>query len=169
MHLKHSFLPVLLLMLTCLPPARLHAQKPTTFVLVRHAETADDGTRDPGLSEAGRRRADRLASHLAPAGITAIYATPFRRTQQTVAPLAKQQGVPIRAYDPFDSNALKTILLTNREGTVVVAGHSNTTPALVNALIGEERFRQLPETDYATLFIVTAAEIGKGTVIRLSY
>ena len=46
-------------------------------------------TKDPDLSDAGRARAESLANVLKDAGITAIYATELKRTQQTAAPLAR--------------------------------------------------------------------------------
>jgi broad specificity phosphatase PhoE len=58
----------------------------STIFVVRHAEKAD-ATKDPDLSEAGRARAEALAKALRDAKIAAIYATEFKRTQQTAAPL----------------------------------------------------------------------------------
>ena len=64
-----------------------------TVFVVRHAERADDGAAkledDPDLSAAGRARAEALAAALEDAGITAIFATQYKRTHQTAAPLAK--------------------------------------------------------------------------------
>ena len=46
---------------------------------------------DPLLSSAGEARAARLATMLAEAGVKAIYASEFRRTQDTGKPLAAKQ------------------------------------------------------------------------------
>src|SRR5205823_9140645 len=61
----------------------------STIFIVRHAEKAASGGDNPDLSEAGRARAETLASMLKDAGVSAIYVTEFKRTQQTAAPLAK--------------------------------------------------------------------------------
>lgn len=39
--------------------------------------------------------------------------------------------------------------------TIVVAGHSNTTPALVNALLKEKKYESLPDSVYNKFWIVT--------------
>src|SRR5436190_22872808 len=69
------------------------AAEPTIFI-VRHAEKASGGdAKDPLLSEAGRARAESLATTLKDAGITAIYATEFKRTQLTAEPVARAAHV----------------------------------------------------------------------------
>ena len=52
-------------------------------VIVRHAEKATNGGNDPDLSSAGRAPADALARILKDSGITAIFTTEFKRTQET--------------------------------------------------------------------------------------
>lgn len=52
----------------------------SSFVIVRHAEKANDDPRDPNLSEAGRARAERLAAALKNQPVRAVYATAYRRT-----------------------------------------------------------------------------------------
>src|SRR5581483_9281913 len=62
----------------------------TTIVLVRHAEKELVTIDDPPLSEAGERRAERLAQIFGdvrgPGRIEAIYVTATRRAQQTAMP-----------------------------------------------------------------------------------
>ncbi|MGK7371439.1 MAG: SixA phosphatase family protein [Candidatus Halalkalibacterium sp. M3_1C_030] len=145
------------------------AQELTTFILVRHAEKVDDGTKDPAISEEGKLRAQRLADHLENTSLTAIYSTPYRRTQSTVRAIAGTHNLEIQAYDPFADNMLNKMLESNRGGIILISGHSNTTPHLVNRLIGKEKLDQLEESDYDNLFIVTVTEIGKGKLVRLTY
>ena len=101
--------------------------------LVRHAEKASDGTRDPALTPDGEARAARLAAWLSTRGIEAAWSTNYQRTRQTVAPLAKAQGLKVKLYEPGDLTAQATALLEAAQ-TAVVAGHSNTTPELAAAL-----------------------------------
>ena len=67
----------------------------STIFIVRHAEKAESGGTDPDLSEPGKARAESLANILKDAGITAIYTTEFKRTQETAAPLAKILGIAV--------------------------------------------------------------------------
>src|SRR5207249_10611921 len=62
-------------------------------VIVRHAEKAANGGNDPDLSSAGRGRAEALARILKDSGITAIFTTELKRTQETAAPTATSAHV----------------------------------------------------------------------------
>ncbi len=74
----------------------------TTLVLVRHATTAATGKRlggwTPGvhLDEAGREQAQATAERLAALPVTAVYASPLERTQETAKAIAKPHGLRVR-------------------------------------------------------------------------
>jgi len=70
----------------------VYAQQITTVILVRHAEKSSDGSKDPELTDAGNARAIALAKLLKEVKVDAIYSTGFKRTQNTVAPLAWQRN-----------------------------------------------------------------------------
>ena len=109
-------LPLLLIMLSSLAMspwifARSQDQTlPTTLVLVRHAEKADDGTDDPHLTLAGARRAEELSYLLDHVQLTAVYSTPFHRTRETAEPSARRQAKKIRLYQPNEEEFLERIL-----------------------------------------------------------
>ena len=145
------------------------AQEPIIFV-VRHAERADsnDGSsspNDPGLSEAGKARAMTLSALLKDAGITAIYATEYKRTQLTAAPLANMTGVHVEVV-PGKETASLVAKLKRQPGHVVVIAHSNTIPEILKGL-GTKTRVTVAESEYDNLFVV----VGKTTpeLIQLHY
>ena len=83
---------------------------------------------DPDLSEAGRARAQSLADVLKDAKITAIFATEFKRTQQTAAPLAKALGTHGDDGHVEDDSRRSSRSSRPPTGNVLVVGHSNTVP-----------------------------------------
>jgi len=109
---------------------------PTVVYLVRHAEKAAHGP-DPELTPQGRERAAALAEILAEAGIGRILSTDTRRTRDTAAPLARALDLPVEIYDAGDLEAVADELSGLAGAIVLVVGHSNTTPALVELLGGE--------------------------------
>ncbi len=140
---------------------------PTTIILVRHAEKEIVGGDDPELSSDGRQRAQRLQSALKSYLPDEMYSTPFKRTRQTLQPWARNAGKEIKEYNPQNQEAFSQNLLKMKGKTVVIAGHSNTVPILVNLLKGEAKYQQLPDSVYNKIFIVTVS--GKGvtdTVIK---
>ena len=121
-------------------PAVVSAEKgpveTTTVVVVRHAEKAASGD-DPALTEAGRERAAALARAVVDLGPTRVFATPFRRTQETAVPVARNASVDITVIEPTPEHpeTLASELRRGRRGeAVVVVGHSNTVPAIAAAL-----------------------------------
>jgi broad specificity phosphatase PhoE len=136
----------------------------STIFFVRHAEKAD-ATKDPDLSEAGRARADALAKMLKDANITAIYATEFKRTQQTAAPLAKALDITVTTLPAKNSAALIEKLRASN-GNALVVGHGDTIPDLIKAL-GISELINVGENDYDNLFAVVLDQ--KPHLIRLHY
>lgn len=139
--------------------------------LVRHAERADGGAgsmtseTDPPLSKAGEARAARLAAMLADARVTAIYATEYRRTQDTAKPLAARLGLKVLSNPARDGDALIAKLKKDHAADVVLlVGHSNSIPALVKALGGQEI--TIRDDEYDNLFVVVPAT---RTVSRIRY
>ncbi len=121
--------------------------------LVRHAEKAQDGdAKDPELSAAGRARAEALAKIVKDVGVTAIFATEFKRTQQTAAPLSRLTGIPITTV-PAKDTARLVAKLKKTVGCALVVGHSNTVPEIIRAL-GVTQPITIGDADYSNLFVV---------------
>src|ERR1700741_2063320 len=72
----------------------------TTVILIRHAEKIiDPNNPDVDLSPAGQARAQELARMFGDAGVNVIYATQYKRTQETVKPLADKLGLRVNIID----------------------------------------------------------------------
>ena len=151
------------------PPTHSTAGE-VVFIVVRHAEKAEDGTRDPALSEAGHLRAVRLAQRFADRPLAAIYTTDLRRTRQTVAPVASAQRLEMRTYDPREPAAsfVARLLSAHPQGTVLVAGHSNTVPAIVGALCACDA-DDMPETEFDRISTVQIGPDGKARLETARY
>lgn len=141
-----------------------NANGQTTIFIVRHAEKAD-ATKDTDLSEAGRSRADVLAKTLRDAGITAIYTSEFKRTQETAAPLVKALGITPTNLAAKNVDALVAKLRAS-PGNALVVGHGDSIPILIKAL-GISEPVSIAEHDYDNLFVVTLTD--KPKLIRLHY
>lgn len=165
-------LPVLLLSCASSPAPTAatvgsHADAPgaMTFILVRHAEKAADGSDDPPLTEAGRTRAQALAARLSTAPITAVYTTPFQRTRQTATPTAQEHGLPLVTYDAKQPAGDFGVQLQSRHAgqTVLVVGHSNTVPGIAAALC-RCQVAPMSEAEYDRLITVRIAPDGTATL-----
>jgi len=142
----------------------------TTVIVVRHAEkNIEPNNPDPDLTAAGQARAQELARMFGDAGVNAIYATQYKRTQQTVKPLADRLGLAATVIEAKNTQELIRQLLTNHRGqTVFVAGHNNTAPEIVKALGGGD-FPVIPESEYDNMFIVTVYRFGRAKVVKIKY
>ncbi len=136
----------------------------STVFIVRHAEKAD-ATKDTDLSEAGRARAELLARMLKDANITAIYATEFKRTQQTAAPLAHVLGMEVTILPAAATSSLPPKVKA-MSGNALVVSHSNAIPDLLKAL-GIQDSVSIAETEYDNLFVVVLGD--KPRLIRLHF
>ena len=107
-----------------------------TFVVVRHANWRDDGSKDPPLTEAGEIRARRLADLIHAYPGVATYATRFRRAQDTAKPTAVLWEVPVTTYDIALAPAelVKQIKQQHPRGAILIVAHSDTMPAIVTEL-----------------------------------
>ena len=141
----------------------------TTVILVRHAEKAGTSG-DVPLNAAGTERAKELVRVLAGTSIAAIYVTPFARTEQTAEPLATAHHVTpvvVKAGDTYARDVATTILRDHKGETVVVVGHSNTTPDVIRAL-GIPNPPAISDSDYDDLFVVSLTD-GAAKLVALKY
>lgn len=142
----------------------------TTIILIRHAEkNIEPNNPDPDLSPAGQARAQEIVRMFGDAGIGAIYATQYKRTQQTVKPLADKLGIPVTQINSKNSAEVARQIRSQHSGEVVfVSGHNNTVPEIIAAL-GGPQLPVIPETEFDNLYIVTIYRVGKAKLLNLKY
>lgn len=191
----------LFLLLAVLTPSHAASPGPTQVVLVRHAEKQSGD--NPSLTAAGQARARRLEQMLAHTPVHAIFSTDLCRTIQTVMPIATARDMPIhlvaaskaglqgcnprvddriaRLPDSPDPQADLVSRIRNlpQGSTVVVAGHSNTVPALAESLgsgslcpevlpLDENGHCWIHHDDYDNIFMMSLDSTGPASVLRLS-
>lgn len=157
-----------------------------TVILLRHAEK-DAGSdpkappaKDPGLSPAGQERARALSRLLARAGATHLFASEYRRTRDTLTPLAEARSLGIETLPAAELPRLVELLRALPAGSVaVVVGHSNTVPAIAQALGGRmedvvdtPNGPMLLEEEYDRLIVLTRVLAGakpSASMIELAY
>ena len=127
--------------------------KTTTIYFIRHAEKIDS-SKNPDLSSVGLERAAHWGKIFSETTFDAIYSTDFKRTQQTAAPTAENKKLDITLYDAksLDFDKFKS---DNLGKTILVVGHSNTTPDFVNKLINQNVYAAIEDTTFGNLYIVT--------------
>lgn len=151
-----------------------HAQKPVapasaSVFVVRHAEKADPSDPDTPLSEAGEMRAQALASTLKGKGVNAVYATEFKRTQQTAKPTAQAVGVDVIIINNADRPTLIERAKSAPMGSaVLIVGHSNTVPDIVRELSGEA-VDGISENEFDNLYEVVFEADGRKHLVRSKY
>ena len=124
-----------------------------TIILVRHAEKVD-ASQDPELSAEGKQRAERLAKVVKKYRPGAIYSTDFKRTRDTVAPVATRRKKQIQTYDPKKPDELVSTIMKSDTKRFLVAGHSNTIPGLANLIGKKELFKNLDDAEYGAIWII---------------
>ncbi|SIQ73683.1 Broad specificity phosphatase PhoE [Chryseobacterium sp. RU37D] len=142
----------------------------TNIYIVRHAEKdlSDKTNTNPDLSSVGKNRAEKLALELKKIKFSAAYSTPYNRTQQTLKPITLQNSIEITSYEPRENKKLAEEILKRYQGkNVIIAGHSNTIPLLLEAFGSNAPF-EISEDDYSNIFHVKINK-GKTTLKSLKY
>ncbi|MBK5210347.1 MAG: histidine phosphatase family protein [Flavobacteriaceae bacterium] len=113
--------------------------------------SADD---NPDLNERGYLRAENWEKILQHILFDAIYSTDYGRTLKTVEPIAKKFNLEPIIYNPSKVN-FELFQTENKGKNVLIVGHSNTTPQFVNALIKQQKYPEMDDTEFSHLYIIT--------------
>ena len=147
--------------------AQAQSDPGVTVFIVRHAEK-ESAALDASLSRAGEARAKELARMLGDVGITHIYVSQFKRTQETAVPLAKEIHRNAVVADAGKTDDLVAGLKALPPGSrALVVTHSNLIPAMIEKLAGQT-VPELTDSDYDRLYVVTLTPNG-GSVLYLHF
>ncbi len=130
----------------------------TTYYFIRHSEKVDN-SENPDLSEKGKLRAENWNKIFSETKFDAIYCTDFKRIIQTATPILNFRNLKPIIYNPKTID-LEVFKSETKNKTVLVVGHSNSTPEFVNKLIKEKKYEKINETVFGNLYIVTISENG---------
>lgn len=131
----------------------------TTYYLIRHAEKdrSDENNVNPSLTFKGEQRAQNWSEYFKDIKLDAVYSTKYYRTIETATPTAKTKNLNIQYYNP--RNLYDSVFKAETKGkSVLIVGHSNTTPMFANAILAEKKYQSMDDDDNASLFIVTIKE-----------
>lgn len=119
-----------------------------TWYFVRHFEKQQGD--DPHLTEQGQNRAVSLAKYFTNQELTQVYSTAYNRTKQTAKPVAAALDIKVKSYNPRELTLFAAEL--KKQDKVLVVGHSNTTPQLLELMGGDKV--SIAESEYGTLYIL---------------
>lgn len=144
------------LLFSCVQQKSPDTTTTTVYYLIRHAEKdrSDPENKNPELTEAGHKRAQKWAEVFSGVPFDVVYSTNYNRTLQTAGPTAMERNITITMYDPR-AMEMEVFKKETRGKTVLIVGHSNTTPKLVNNLLGNTKYASIDDTNNANLYIVT--------------
>jgi 2,3-bisphosphoglycerate-dependent phosphoglycerate mutase len=147
----------------------------TTVIVIRHGEKdLSVSVTDPPLSPAGEARAALLARMFGDANgigrVDAIYVSPALRNRLTAAPLAARLGISANVAPADDPQGLaRRALREHSGGRVLIIGHSDTVPRIVEALSGNPKIPEIGDQEYGTMYIIAVPRIGNPNLLRLNY
>ncbi len=162
------FLIGLILIIRCQDNTARNNQKEAIFYLIRHAEKdrSDPDNNDPILTSDGIKRANHWASYFDTIQLNSIYTTDYIRTKQTIFPVSKLKQITPKIYS-IDELDINQFITSNQGKRVLISGHSDTTPSMVNKLIGENKFSNMSDSDNNSLYIVNILNSEVSVEVRL--
>src|SRR4029434_7664868 len=93
----------------------------------------------------------------------------YKRTQQTVQPLAEKLGIPVTKIEAKETAELvKQIRAPQAGQTIFIAGHNNSVPEIIAAL-GGPQMPIIPETEYDNLYVLTVYSDASARLIKMKY
>jgi len=127
----------------------------SVFYFIRHAEKdrSNPENKNPELNQQGKIRALNWLYFFREIPLEKIYSTNYNRTIQTVKQIAEEKNITISYYSP-EKIDVENFKKQNKSMSILVVGHSNTTPELVNLIIGEKKFEKMDDNDNSSMFVI---------------
>lgn len=145
-------------MLIVLSVLKINAQESevTTYYFIRHAEKerTDVTNENPNLTEKGQQRAENWSAVFKNVDFDLVYSTNYNRTIQTAIPTSESKNLEIQFYNPKELYS-EDFKLKTKNKTVLVVGHSDTTPLFVNTILGTKKYIDIDDNNNSNLYIIT--------------
>jgi len=133
----------------------LYQLQKTVYYLIRHSEKDRSVSgNNQHLNDIGKKRAENWAQYFKDIALDEVYATRFHRTQETARPTANSKNLNIKSYSVGKLYTNSFQKKTNGK-SVLIVGHSDSTPQLVNKILGENKFGAIDDSENGMLYIIT--------------
>ena len=146
--------------------------------LVRHA---DAGSRtawagndfERPLDDHGRMQAEAIGAALAPRPVRRILSSPYVRCVETVVPLGRALGLPVKACDElaegsYVNDAFDLLgSLAGAEGDSVLCSHGDVIPGLLRVL--DRHVLDIPELGRCKKGSIWELEVSDGRIVGAAY
>ena len=106
------------------------------------------------MVEKGLERAQKWSETFKNISFDLVYSTDYARTKATALPTALKNNTKIKLYDPKNMD-YEVFKKETKGKTVLVVGHSNSTPTFVNKVLDKEKYKHIDDSNNANLYIVT--------------
>lgn len=153
MQIRSIAIALLVTLASCATPGVRTAQ-PNIFVM-RHLHTPA-GVSNAELTAEGQRVALLASEWFRRDPPDVIYVSTTRRAQQTAEPLAQRLRLTPKLYEPANTAGLVGAIL-REQGTVLVVGHSNTVPDIIEGL-GGTRPPALTHEDFGDIWHISGPD-----------
>lgn len=157
--MKITVLLTFFILISCFQPKTQPENTETIvscYYFIRHAEKdeSDASNKNPHLTTKGQQRAENWSKILGNENFDLVYSTDYHRTKETAETVAVKNNTQISIYNPSDID-YESFLKETKGKKVLIVGHSNTTPAFVNSIIGTKKYEDIDHDNNGKLYIVT--------------
>ncbi len=155
---------IILTLFSCKDKPKINTEKEVLtrhYYFIRHAEKdrSNPNNDNPDLTNEGILRAKNWSEILGNIKFDAVYSTNFKRTIQTAKPTAAKNNIKITIYKPNNLD-IDTFINDTKGKNILVVGHSNTIPHLVNTIIKKQVYKDIDDYNYGNLYHITTTNHG---------